>query len=157
MSIAKKTAYIVFSLENRNRFKRENPDLSNSEILGVISNKWKSLSETEKTRYKRLADIHNGDEIIRYTINRPHTEILNIMMNGNKKIEKNTFIMKFSDISDYLDDDNKCLVCYAKIANVIFLPCKHRVSCKDCCEKLQKTDNRNKCIKCRQDVEKFLL
>ena len=65
-------------------------------------------------------------------------------------------LMIFSDISDHLDDD-KCLVCYAKVANVIFLPCKHRVSCKDCCEKLQKTDNRNKCIKCRQDVEKFLL
>jgi hypothetical protein len=144
MSIAKKTAYIVFSNENRDKIRREKPELSPSKISKKIANKWRSLSENEKERYRNLANIHNGD--IQYNSG--------ISINN---IQKKKSPMIFSDISDYLDDDNKCLVCYCKIANVIFLPCKHRVSCKDCCEKLQKTDNKNKCIKCRQDIEKFLL
>lgn len=57
------------------------------------------------------------------------------------------------DITEYLTDDNKCLVCLNAIANVIYIPCKHILICKECQNKLKDKTN---CILCRKNVEKVL-
>lgn len=51
----KPAAHIIFYRENKDRFKKENPDLSAKEIQSLISAAWKNLSKEEKQVYKNKA------------------------------------------------------------------------------------------------------
>jgi hypothetical protein len=52
----KKSAYIIFSSENRAKVKEENPDLKSSEILSKLGAEWKALSDKKKEKYNKLAE-----------------------------------------------------------------------------------------------------
>jgi hypothetical protein len=164
MDNGKMTGYMGFCKENMVKLNGLNNNvLGTVNLLKDCGKKWSSMTQEEKSVYIDRANAENQIFSDRETANSRgyfdrNRNLANIEKNRkNPKEKKETPKMKFSDISDYLDDDNKCLVCYNAIANVLYLPCKHRVSCKACCETLQETDNKNKCIKCRQDIDRFCL
>jgi hypothetical protein len=49
------SSYIFFSTENRERIRRENPDLTNREIMPKIGEEWRALSDKEKEPYVKKA------------------------------------------------------------------------------------------------------
>ncbi len=77
-----------------------------------------------------------------------------------REYKKNKYIRKNAlkdDISEYLTDNNRCLVCFNAIANMIYIPCKHIVICKECYYNFSVMDEyKNNCIFCRQKIEKII-
>ncbi|KAG5490471.1 hypothetical protein JKF63_00591 [Porcisia hertigi] len=50
------SAYIIFVNENREKLKKQNPDMKNTELLSEMGSLWKKASEEEKNRYQKLAE-----------------------------------------------------------------------------------------------------
>lgn len=48
-------AYMYFCAESREEVKKENPDAKAKDILHLLGDKWKALSEEEKKKYNDLA------------------------------------------------------------------------------------------------------
>jgi hypothetical protein len=49
------SSYMIFSIENREKIKKDNPNLKNHELMGKIAEVWKSLDESEKRPYEDRA------------------------------------------------------------------------------------------------------
>ncbi|TFK22190.1 HMG-box [Coprinopsis marcescibilis] len=47
------SSYILFQNDVRNDLRKENPTLTNPELLALISDKWKNMTEEEKDRYNQ--------------------------------------------------------------------------------------------------------
>lgn len=56
---------------------------------------------------------------------------------------------KLFKISETLEDEYKCIICYSVAKNVIFKPCLHLAICTICYEKLE----RKKCPVCKTKIE----
>lgn len=52
--------------------------------------------------------------------------------------------------ADMMDVHNRCKICFTNDLNVLFLPCRHFVSCLSCSKRI------STCIICRQDIS-FLI
>lgn len=52
---------------------------------------------------------------------------------------------------EFIQRNIECMFCCKENIQVVFLPCKHSMCCKKCCEKLNL-----KCPICRQTIEFFL-
>lgn len=50
--MVKLNAFMVFSKENRQAVKDENPEASVTEVAKILGEKWRNLSEEEKSQYK---------------------------------------------------------------------------------------------------------
>ncbi|KAJ3032528.1 Non-histone chromosomal protein 6 [Rhizophlyctis rosea] len=50
------SAFIIFSNENRNRIKEENPSAEFRDIGRLLGNAWKEITETEKEKYNKKAE-----------------------------------------------------------------------------------------------------
>ena len=50
------TNYFFFLAENREKFKKENPDLEAKNITKMLGSKWNKLSDSEKSPYDALAE-----------------------------------------------------------------------------------------------------
>eukprot|EP01016_Furgasonia_blochmanni_P031550 TRINITY_DN3258_c0_g1_i1.p1 TRINITY_DN3258_c0_g1~~TRINITY_DN3258_c0_g1_i1.p1 ORF type:complete len:213 (+),score=28.98 TRINITY_DN3258_c0_g1_i1:62-640(+) len=59
-----------------------------------------------------------------------------------------TWIFFIAFIEDNVDDDqdDKCIICFEMPRNILFAPCNHLATCKDCAPKV------NKCPVCRQYI-----
>lgn len=49
-------------------------------------------------------------------------------------------LQKLFRISETLDDEYKCIICYQVAKNIIFKPCLHLAVCTICFDKLEKKD-----------------
>lgn len=50
------------------------------------------------------------------------------------------------------DDDGLCMICLDKQADTMVLPCEYCVVCKTCSLGLEKTPDRNTCVRCRMPI-----
>jgi hypothetical protein len=50
------SAYVIFSNLNRAKVKENNPKVAPTEIMALLGKTWKSLSDKEKEKYKKLAE-----------------------------------------------------------------------------------------------------
>jgi len=50
-------SYIIFSRENREQVKKENPDIKSTDITKKLAEMWKELDEEDKKEYKEKADL----------------------------------------------------------------------------------------------------
>lgn len=67
-------------------------------------------------------------------------------MRRMKELKKMDKLFKLSQI---INEDYKCIICYDLAKHVIFKPCLHMACCRICYEKLEK----KKCILCKEDIE----
>jgi HMG (high mobility group) box len=52
------SSYILFQNDIRTELKKQNPNLSNPQLLSLISDKWKNMTEEEKeVRVRRVVSI----------------------------------------------------------------------------------------------------
>ncbi|KAJ3443362.1 high mobility group protein [Anaeramoeba flamelloides] len=54
------TAYMLFNVEQRKILRKENKELPFKELIKIVTERWKNLSETEKKPYYSMA---NQDKI----------------------------------------------------------------------------------------------
>ena len=54
------------------------------------------------------------------------------------------------------EDDNLCWICYEAIADTMVMPCEHVIVCKQCSDKLKKTNDKTTCVKCRRPITHVL-
>lgn len=47
-----------------------------------------------------------------------------------------------------------CLICRIDFSNVLFLPCRHAVTCLNCYQEIQRAENL--CPKCERGIEKII-
>ena len=91
---------------------------------------------------------------------------------GDEKPEENYWnwpIFQNCDLNSLLDLDNSepnpnldiesdttCLICMKNQPNTRVLPCDHCVVCKECSLKLENTNDKNTCVKCRKPITQVI-
>lgn len=50
------SAYNFYSKLNRSRITKENPEVDNKEIMGLIGKEWRKITEKEKDKYIKMAE-----------------------------------------------------------------------------------------------------
>lgn len=66
-----------------------------------------------------------------------------------KKMKQSKKMKKLLELSEEINDDYKCIICYDLAKHIIFKPCLHMACCRNCYEKLEN----NKCIICKREIE----
>ena len=51
------SSWIIFTTEQRPKFKAENPEKSNTELTTLMSQEWRNMTEGDKKKYTDLADV----------------------------------------------------------------------------------------------------
>lgn len=51
------TAWIIFTNEQRQKFKAENPDKSTTELTTLMSQEWRNMTDGEKKKYVDLSEV----------------------------------------------------------------------------------------------------
>lgn len=50
------SSYLFFNAENRDKVKKQNPDIKPKDIMKELGKMWKALSEKDKVKYNKMAD-----------------------------------------------------------------------------------------------------
>lgn len=61
-----RTGYLIFTIEQRDEVKRNNPDLTPAGILRILADRWRALTPEEKARYNDEAARQNQQRAITY-------------------------------------------------------------------------------------------
>ena len=51
------SSWIIFTTEQRPKFKAENPEKSNTELTTLMSQEWRNMTEGDKKKYEDLANV----------------------------------------------------------------------------------------------------
>lgn len=64
---------------------------------------------------------------------------------------------KNDDNNDEIDEKKECKICYSNPATLIFLPCRHLISCASCADRILFINNRRECPMCRTRIESIII
>ena len=111
-----KSAYMFFTQENSQKYKKIYPNLSFREIFKIIGTEWNSLKESSKKKYydlekksKEIFEKNKEKSVYKYT--KKKTKI-------KKPIKKRTpFMLYLRDNKDRIDKDN-CIESLKKIGEL---------------------------------------
>ena len=108
----------------------------------------------------------DGSDFFRYIISAVHTSLNKIddryvKVNDNLNKLCNIFSgnvpvyldEKFDEVVYSSEDNSKviCNICFTNRRNVLYIPCRHMISCNSCSLKMDK-----KCPYCCQDINEFI-
>lgn len=74
---------------------------------------------------------------------------------GEEEEQEEVAVIDEDSVTAALEAPQACVVCMDARANTLVLPCMHCVACMACSKRLKDTDNRDKCIVCRQRIEEI--
>jgi hypothetical protein len=98
-----RSGYIIYCTEKRPHVKETQPELSSKEIISRLAEMWKSLSDTEKVRYNKMAetDKHRYEtEMASYTPSAQSAESETPVSSSSKGSGKNSGKGKGSKVKD---------------------------------------------------------
>jgi hypothetical protein len=107
-----------------------------AELLKLQAEHTAKISEEQEERYKQMAKLTRDQAEHKAKLLREEMELLR---------EKTKLEEEYQ--AKAVNNKNECRICYEKIADCVILPCKHTITCKQCCDKLKV------CPLCRGNIE----
>ncbi len=107
-----------------------------TELLKLQAEHTAKISEEQEERYKQMAKLTRDQAEHKAKLLREEMELLR---------EKTKLEEEYQ--AKAVNNKNECRICYEKIADCVILPCKHTITCKQCCDKLKV------CPLCRGNIE----
>jgi hypothetical protein len=58
--------------------------------------------------------------------------------------------------TQFVPDEENCMVCLSVTPNTKALPCEHVVVCEECSRNLSRTADHKTCVRCRKPIERVM-
>lgn len=138
----------VFYDRKTNTLKMENP-------LCLLKNKNQMLKKLRLKKVKlsrRLSFAFCLMTLMGLLVVRRAVKGVKGLVRRMKKMKESKKMEKLLRLSEEINDDYKCIICYDLAKHIIFKPCLHMACCRNCYEKLEN----NKCIICKREIDEVV-